>query len=133
MLPRMFLSTIVGSLGLSACQLSPKHSPEAAAQFLLGQDAGLAMTYFGHPSHGSPPSATGAVLTWQAAHVLINPQGGLIPAYPPSTENTGQDSLALASMAFTPKTMRWQRCVVRLQTDAQFTTTQVSVQDCHSE
>ena len=133
MLPRLFLSTIVGSLGLSACQLTPKQSPEAAAQFLLGQDAGLAMTYFGHPSHGSPPSATGAVLSWQAAHVLINHQGDLIPAYPPSKETSSQDSAALVSMPLTPKTMRWQRCVVRLQTDAQFITTQISVQDCRPE
>ena len=133
MLPRLFLSTIVGSLGLSACQLTPKQSPEAAAQFLLGQDAGLTMTYFGHPSHGSPPSATGAVLTWQAAHVLINHQGDLIPAYPPSKEAASQDSAALVSMPLTPKTIRWQRCVVRLQTDAQFITTQISVQDCRPE
>ena len=69
------------ALLLAACQTStaPKQLNTA---FLVGQDSGEAMRYFGPPSHGAPPAVTGGVLSWQAAQVFAYPTGQLLPVYP---------------------------------------------------
>ena len=66
---------------LAACQTST--APEQLnAAFLVGQDSGEAMRYFGPPSHGAPPAVTGGVLSWQAALVFAYPTANCCPFTP---------------------------------------------------
>ena len=120
------------ALLLAACQTNtvPNHAVDAA--FLVGLDSGEALRYFGPPSHGSPPSVTGGVLSWQAAHVYVNPNGQLLPVYPPARETSTQDEAATPTLPNNGKSLTQLRCQVRVHSDAQFTTIQVSIQHCQA-
>ena len=116
---------------LAACQTST--APEQLnAAFLVGQDSGEAMRYFGPPSHGAPPAVTGGVLSWQAAHVYVNPNGQLLPVYPSAREAHTQNEAATPTLPNTGKSLTQLRCQVRVHSDAQFITTQVSIQHCQA-
>ena len=117
---------------LAACQTNtvPNHAVDAA--FLVGLDSGEALRYFGPPSHGSPPSVTGGVLSWQAAHVFVLPTGQLLPVYPSARETSTQDEAATPTLPNTGKSLTQLRCQVRVHSDAQFITTQVSIQHCQA-
>ena len=117
---------------LAACQTStaPNHTPDAA--FLVGQDSGEAMRYFGPPSHGAPPAVTGGVLSWQAALVFAYPTGQLLPVYPSAREAHAQNEAATPTLPNGGQTITRLRCQVRLHSDAHFITTQVSLQHCQA-
>ena len=119
------------ALLLAACQTStaPKQLNTA---FLVGQDSGEAMRYFGPPSHGAPPAVTGGVLSWQAALVFAYPTGQLLPVYPSAREARTQDEAATPTVPTDGKNTMQLRCQVRVHSDAQFITTQVSIQHCQA-
>ena len=119
------------ALLLAACQTStaPKQLNTA---FLVGQDSGEAMRYFGPPSHGAPPSVTGGVLSWQAALVFAYPTGQLLPVYPSAREAHAQNEAATPTLPNGGQTITRLRCQVRLHSDAHFITTQVSLQHCQA-
>ena len=119
------------ALLLAACQTStaPKQLNTA---FLVGQDSGEAMRYFGPPSHGAPPAVTGGVLSWQAAQVFAYPTGQLLPVYPSAREARTQDGAATSTLPNGGKTITRLRCQVRLHSDAHFITTQVALQHCQA-
>ena len=119
------------ALLLAACQTStaPKQLNTA---FLVGQDSGEAMRYFGPPSHGAPPSVTGGVLSWQAALVFAYPTGQLLPVYPSAREAHAQNEAATPTLPNGGKTITRLRCQVRLHSDAHFITTQVALQHCQA-
>ena len=119
------------ALLLAACQTStaPKQLNTA---FLVGQDSGEAMRYFGPPSHGAPPAVTGGVLSWQAAQVFAYPTGQLLPVYPSAREARTQDGAATSTLPNGGQTITRLRCQVRLHSDAHFITTQVSLQHCQA-
>ena len=129
---RQYCCLSATALFLAACQTStaPNHTPDAT--FLVGLDSGEALRYFGPPSHGSPPSVTGGVLSWQAAHVYVNPNGQLLPVYPSAREARTQDEAATATLPNNGKSLTQLRCQVRVYSDAQFITTQVSIQHCQA-
>lgn len=129
---RSFCCLSVTALLLAACQTStaPNHTPDAA--FLVGLDSGEAMRYFGPPSHGSPPSVTGGVLSWQAAHVYVNPNDQLLPVYPSAREARTQHNAATPTVPNDGKTLTQLHCQVRIHSDAHFITTQVSIQHCQA-
>ena len=120
------------ALLLAACQTNtvPNHAVDAA--FLVGLDSGEALRYFGPPSHGSPPSVTGGVLSWQAAHVYVQPTGQLLPVYPSAREAHTQNEAATPTLPNNGKSLTQLRCQVRVHSDAQFITTQVSIQHCQA-
>ena len=117
---------------LAACQTNtvPNHAVDAA--FLVGLDSGEALRYFGPPSHGAPPAVTGGVLSWQAAHMFVQPTGQLLPVYPSAREARTQDEAATPTVPNTGKSLTQLRCQVRVLSDAQFTTIQVSIQHCQA-
>ena len=119
------------ALLLAACQTStaPKQLNTA---FLVGQDSGEAMRYFGPPSHGAPPAVTGGVLSWQAAQVFAYPTGQLLPVYPSAREAHAQNEAATPTLPNGGKTITRLRCQVRLHSDAHFITTQVALQHCQA-
>ena len=119
------------ALLLAACQTStaPKQLNTA---FLVGQDSGEAMRYFGPPSHGAPPAVTGGVLSWQAAQVFAYPTGQLLPVYPSAREAHAQNEAATPTLPNGGQTITRLRCQVRLHSDAHFITTQVSLQHCQA-
>ena len=119
------------ALLLAACQTStaPKQLNTA---FLVGQDSGEAMRYFGPPSHGAPPAVTGGVLSWQAALVFAYPTGQLLPVYPSAREARTQDGAATSTLPNGGQTITRLRCQVRLHSDAHFITTQVALQHCQA-
>ena len=119
------------ALLLAACQTStaPK---QLNAAFLVGQDSGEAMRYFGPPSHGAPPAVTGGVLSWQAAQVFAYPTGQLLPVYPSAREARTQDGAATSTLPNGGQTITRLRCQVRLHSDAHFITTQVALQHCQA-
>ena len=119
------------ALLLAACQTStaPKQLNTA---FLVGQDSGEAMRYFGPPSHGAPPAVTGGVLSWQAAQVFAYPTGQLLPVYPSAREARTQDGAATSTLPNGGQTITRLRCQVRLHSDAHFITTQVALQHCQA-
>ena len=129
---RQYYCLSASALLLAACQTNtaPNHAVDAA--FLVGLDSGEALRYFGPPSHGSPPSVTGGVLSWQAAHVYVNPNGRLLPVYPPARETSTQDEAATPTLPNNGKSLTQLRCQVRVHSDAQFITTQVSIQHCQA-
>ena len=129
---RPFYCLSATALLLAACQTSsvPNHAVDAA--FLVGLDSGEALRYFGPPSHGSPPSVTGGVLSWQAAHVFVQPTGQLLPVYPSAREAHTQNEAATPTLPNTGKSLTQLRCQVRVHSDAQFITTQVSIQHCQA-
>lgn len=129
---RQYCCLSATALFLAACQTStaPNHTPDAT--FLMGLDSGEALRYFGPPSHGSPPSVTGGVLSWQAAHVYVNPNGQLLPVYPSAREARTQDEAATPSLPNDGKSRTQLRCQVRVHSDAHFFTTQVSLQHCQA-
>ena len=120
------------ALLLAACQTNtaPNHAVDAA--FLVGLDSGEALRYFGPPSHGSPPSVTGGVLSWQAAHVYVQPTGQLLPVYPSAREAHTQNEAATPTLPNNGKSLTQLRCQVRVHSDAHFVTTQVSLQHCQA-
>ena len=116
---------------LAACQTST--APEQLnAAFLVGQDSGEAMRYFGPPSHGAPPAVTGGVLSWQAALVFAYPTGQLLPVYPSAPEAHAQNEAATPTLPNGGQTITRLRCQVRLHSDAHFITTQVALQHCQA-
>ena len=119
------------ALLLAACQTStaPKQLNTA---FLVGQDSGEAMRYFGPPSHGAPPAVTGGVLSWQAALVFAYPTGQLLPVYPSAREARAQNEAATPTLPNGGQTITRLRCQVRLHSDAHFITTQVALQHCQA-
>ena len=119
------------ALLLAACQTStaPKQLNTA---FLVGQDSGEAMRYFGPPSHGAPPAVTGGVLSWQAALVFAYPTGQLLPVYPSAREAHAQNEAATPALPNGGQTITRLRCQVRLHSDAHFITTQVALQHCQA-
>ena len=119
------------ALLLAACQTStaPKQLNTA---FLVGQDSGEAMRYFGPPSHGAPPAVTGGVLSWQAAQVFAYPTGQLLPVYPSAREAHAQNEAATPTLPNGGQTITRLRCQVRLHSDAHFITTQVALQHCQA-
>ena len=129
---RQYCCLSASALLLAACQTNtvPNHAVDAA--FLVGLDSGEALRYFGPPSHGSPPSVTGGVLSWQAAHVYVNPNGQLLPVYPSARETSTQDEAATPTLPNNGKSLMQLRCQVRVHSDAQFITTQVSIQHCQA-
>ena len=129
---RPFYCLSATALLLAACQTSsvPNHTPDAA--FLVGLDSGEALRYFGPPSHGAPPAVTGGVLSWQAAHMFVQPTGQLLPVYPSAREARTQDEAATPTVPNTGKSLTQLRCQVRVHSDAQFITTQVSIQHCQA-
>ena len=129
---RQYYCLSASALLLAACQTHtmPNHAVDAA--FLVGLDSGEALHYFGPPSHGSPPSVTGGVLSWQAAHVYVNPNGQLLPVYPSAREARTQDETATPSLPNDGKSLTQLRCQVRVHSDAHFITTQVSLQHCQA-
>ena len=123
-------------LALAACQ-SPTPAAtatttnhDAAAQFLLGKSAGEAMRYFGHPTQGMPPSTIGAVLAWQNTYVVTSTAGKLLPAYPPPSASPDPVPEPPHLAHYDPNTIVLERCRVLVETDADFITTRVQVQDC---
>ena len=129
---RQYCCLSASALLLAACQTNtvPNHAVDAA--FLVGLDSGEALRYFGPPSHGSPPSVTGGVLSWQAAHVYVNPNGQLLPVYPSAREAHTQNEAATPTLPNNGKSLTQLRCQVRVHSDAQFITTQVSIQHCQA-
>ena len=129
---RSFYCLSATALLMAACQTSTTHNHTPDAAFLVGLDSGEALRYFGPPSHGSPPSVTGGVLSWQAAHVFVLPTGQLLPVYPSAREARTQDEAATPTVPNTGKSLTQLRCQVRVLSDAQFTTIQVSIQHCQA-
>ena len=129
---RQYCCLSATALFLAACQThtAPNHAVDAA--FLVGLDSGEALRYFGPPSHGSPPSITGGVLSWQAAHVYVQPTGQLLPVYPSAREAHTQNEAATPTLPNNGKSLTQLRCQVRVHSDAQFITTQVSIQHCQA-
>ncbi len=129
---RQYCCLSASALLLAACQTNtaPNHAVDAA--FLVGLDSGEALRYFGPPSHGSPPSVTGGVLSWQAAHVFVLPTGQLLPVYPSAREARTQNEAATPTLPNNGKSLTQLRCQVRVHSDAQFITTQVSIQHCQA-
>ena len=128
---RPYCGLCASALLLAACQTStaPKQLNTA---FLVGQDSGEAMRYFGPPSHGAPPAVTGGVLSWQAAQVFAYPTGQLLPVYPSAREARTQDGAATSTLPNGGQTITRLRCQVRLHSDAHFITTQVALQHCQA-
>ena len=128
-----FLFIAACTLGISACHLGTSAPPQDATKFLLGQDAGVAMRYFGHPMHGSPPSNQGAQLSWQNSRVVSSPAGKLLPAYEPQTLDDNGAAKPPRLISYPPNTIVLRRCDVFLETDAQFITTHVLLQNCQAD
>ena len=128
---RQYYGLCASAWFLAACHTST--APEQLnTAFLVGQDSGEAMRYFGPPSHGAPPSVTGGVLSWQAALVFAYPTGQLLPVYPSARETRTQDEAATPTLPNGGKTITRLRCQVRLHSDAHFITTQVALQHCQA-
>ena len=129
---RSFCCLGATALLMAACQTStaPNHTPDAA--FLVGLDSGEALRYFGPPSHGSPPSVTGGVLSWQAARIFVNSTGQLLPVYPSAREASAQHHAATPTVPTNGKSTMQLHCQVRVHSDAHFITTQVSLQHCQA-
>ena len=129
---RQYCCLSATALFLAACQTNTASNHTVDAAFLVGLDSGEALRYFGPPSHGSPPSVTGGILSWQAAHVYVNPNGQLLPVYPSAREARTQDEAATPSLPNDGKSRTQLRCQVRVHSDAHFITTQVSLQHCQA-
>ena len=128
---RQYYGLCASAWFLAACHTST--APEQLnTAFLVGQDSGEAMRYFGPPSHGAPPSVTGGVLSWQAALVFAYPTGQLLPVYPSAREARTQDGAATSTLPNGGQTITRLRCQVRLHSDAHFITTQVALQHCQA-
>lgn len=126
---RQYYGLCASAWFLAACHTST--APEQLnTAFLVGQDSGEAMRYFGPPSHGAPPSVTGGVLSWQAALVFAYPTGQLLPVYPSAREAHAQNEVATPTLPNGGKTITRLRCQVHVHSDAHFITTQVTLQHC---